>query len=74
MLTSISPLGERARGNRWWQTVWWLVLGAVLGGAALGAALGALGALGLALVGSSGRRRGGLACWPGRVLLPRPGI
>ena len=51
MLTSISPLGERARGNRWWQTVWWLVLGAVLGGAAVGAALGALGQ---ALVGSSG--------------------
>ena len=51
MLTSISPLGERARGNRWWLTVWWLVLGAVLGGAAVGAALGALGQ---ALVGSSG--------------------
>ena len=43
MLTSISPLGERARGNRWWLTVWWLALGAVLGGAAVGAALGALG-------------------------------
>ena len=43
MLTSISPLGERARGNRWWLTVWWLALGAVLGGAAVGAVLGALG-------------------------------
>ena len=43
MLTSISPLGERARGNRWWITVGWLALGAVLGGAAIGAALGALG-------------------------------
>ncbi len=43
MLTSISPLGERTRGNRWWLTVWWLSLGAVLGGAAIGAALGALG-------------------------------
>ena len=43
MLTSISPLGERARGNRWWLTVGWLALGAVLGGAAIGAALGALG-------------------------------
>ena len=43
MLTSISPLGERARGNRWWLTVWWLALGAVLGGAAVGAALGVLG-------------------------------
>ena len=43
MLTSISPLGERARGNRWWLTVWWLSVGAVLGGAALGVALGAAG-------------------------------
>ena len=43
MLTSISPLGERARGNRWWLTVWWLSLGAVLGGAAVGVALGAVG-------------------------------
>ena len=43
MLTSISPLGERARGNRWWLTVGWLSLGAVVGGAAVGAALGAAG-------------------------------
>ena len=43
MLTSISPLGERARGNRWSLTVAWLALGAVLGGAVVGTALGALG-------------------------------
>ena len=43
MLTSISPLGERARGNRWSLTVAWLALGAVLGGAVAGTALGALG-------------------------------
>ena len=43
MLTSISPLGERARGNRWWLTVGWLAVGAVLGGSAVGAGLGALG-------------------------------
>ena len=43
MLTSISPLGERARGNSWSLTVAWLGVGAVGGGAALGAALGALG-------------------------------
>ena len=43
MLTSISPLGERARGNRWWLTVGWLSLGTVLGGSAIGAGLGALG-------------------------------
>ena len=43
MLTSISPLGERARGNRWWLTVGWLSLGAVVGGAVVGVALGAAG-------------------------------
>ncbi len=43
MLTSISPLGERARGNRWWLTVGWLSVGAVLGGAVVGVALGAAG-------------------------------
>ena len=43
MLTSISPLGERARGNRWSLTVLWLGLGAIGGGAAIGAGLGALG-------------------------------
>ncbi|MCY3648388.1 MAG: hypothetical protein OXG40_01515 [Acidimicrobiaceae bacterium] len=48
MLTSISPLGERARGNRWQVTVLWLGLGAVAGGAAVGAALGALGQVSVA--------------------------
>ena len=43
MLTSISPLGERARGNRWSLTVTWLVLGTLVGGAALGTVLGAVG-------------------------------
>ncbi|MCY4621934.1 MAG: hypothetical protein OXD34_08895 [bacterium] len=43
MLTSISPLGERARGNRWSLTVTWLAMGTVVGGASLGAVLGALG-------------------------------
>ena len=55
MLTSISPLGERARGNRWSLTVAWLALGALLGGAAVGAALGALGqALAAARAGAAG--------------------
>ena len=45
MLTSISPLGERARGNRWWFTVAWLTVGTLLGGAAIGAILGTLGRL-----------------------------
>ena len=43
MLTSISPLGERGRGNRWSLTVAWLALGSIFGGAALGAVLGGLG-------------------------------
>ena len=43
MLTSISPLGERARGNRWSLTVTWLLMGTLVGGASLGAVLGALG-------------------------------
>lgn len=55
MLTSISPLGERARGNRWSVTVLWLGLGAVAGGAAVGAALGALGQISVAGVDSNVR-------------------
>jgi MFS family permease len=43
MLSSITPLGERSRGNRWWLTVSAYVLGSVLGGALVGGALGALG-------------------------------
>jgi sulfite exporter TauE/SafE len=45
MLSSIHPLGERARSNRWWLTVSAFVLGATAGGAALGAAAGAVGRL-----------------------------
>lgn len=45
MLTSISPLGERARGNTWWLTLGWLTLGAVSGGAILGGLLGTFGQL-----------------------------
>lgn len=44
MLSSITPLSEKGRGNRYWATVTWFVLGAVLGGATLGAVAG-LGAL-----------------------------
>lgn len=55
MLTSISPLGERARGNRWSLTVGWLISGAVGGGAAVGAALGALGQASVAAAGDGTR-------------------
>lgn len=50
MLTSITPLGERGRGNRWRVTATWLVVGHLVGGAALGGVLGGLGAL-FAIVG-----------------------
>ncbi|MCW2723637.1 MAG: hypothetical protein JWN35_558 [Frankiales bacterium] len=43
MLTSISPLGERARGNRWTITATAYVVGSVLGGATVGGLLGLLG-------------------------------
>ena len=76
MLTSISPLGERARGNRWWLTVAWLTAGAILSAAAVGVVLGALGqALAGAL--NHGARLGVLAAagavagawdWSGRRL------
>lgn len=45
MLASISPLGERARGNRWTVTVAALGTGCAIGGALLGAAAGWLGSL-----------------------------
>ena len=44
MLTSITPLGERGRGNRWWVTTAALILGGLGAGAAVGALAGALGA------------------------------
>jgi MFS family permease len=45
MLGSITPLGERGRGQRWGVTVTAHVLGAVLAGAVLGAVLGGIGAV-----------------------------
>jgi len=49
MLTSISPLGEQGRGNRWSVTVGWLILGGIIGGSVVGAIAGGLGYL---LIGS----------------------
>ena len=43
MLSSITPLGERSRGNRWWLTVTAYLIGATLGGATTGVAFGLLG-------------------------------
>jgi len=45
MLSSITPLGERGRSNRWPLTVSTYIAGSCLGGAALGAVLGATGSL-----------------------------
>jgi len=45
MLTSITPLGERGRGNRWAVTTTAYAAGCLLGGAVTGLALGALGSL-----------------------------
>jgi sulfite exporter TauE/SafE len=53
MLSSIHPLGERARHNRWALTVTAFTLGAVLSGSLMGLVLGAIGA-GTIPVGPSG--------------------
>ncbi len=45
MLSSIHPLGERARHNRWSVTIGAFVVGAVAAGAVVGALLGGVGAL-----------------------------
>src|SRR5687768_16280205 len=45
MLSSITPLGERGRDNRWWLTAAAYITGSIAGGAAMGATLGAFGGL-----------------------------
>ncbi len=45
MLTSITPLGERGKGNRWAVTASAYAAGSVLGGATVGLLLGGLGSL-----------------------------
>ena len=45
MLSSISPLGERARNSRWWLTTTAYLVGSLAGGLALGALASLLGAL-----------------------------
>ena len=45
MLSSITPLGERGRGQRWSVTAGAYVLGSLLGGLVVGALAGALGAV-----------------------------
>jgi MFS family permease len=43
MLSSIHPLGERAKGNRWWVTASSFVAGALAGGLVAGGVAGMLG-------------------------------
>jgi hypothetical protein len=45
MLSSINPLGERARGQKFWLTTTWYVLGSIAGGLLLGSLGGAIGSL-----------------------------
>jgi hypothetical protein len=45
MLTSISPLGERARASRWWVTTTAYVISSTLGGVAAGALVALVGGL-----------------------------
>lgn len=45
MLSSIHPLGERAKGNRWGLTVSAFIVGAAIGGAVMGATFGLAGRL-----------------------------
>ena len=45
MLSSISPLGERARASRWWLTTTAYVVSSLVGGLALGLVAALLGAL-----------------------------
>lgn len=55
MLSTITPIGERGRGNRWGSSASWFIAGATLGGATLGigAALLAAGVAALDLSGDA---------------------
>lgn len=44
MLSTITPMAERARGHRFWVTAAWFVVGATVGGACLGATAAVLAA------------------------------
>lgn len=55
MLSSINPVGERARNQRWGVTATFYVLGSLAGGGLAGGALGAVGALALGWTATSAR-------------------
>jgi hypothetical protein len=58
MLSSITPLGERGRHNRWWLTAVAFIIGSVAGGALMGAVLGAVGWLVRSAVSGTDRSHG----------------
>lgn len=68
MLSTITPIGERGRNNRYGLTAAWFIAGAVLGGATLGAATAALAAL-VGAADLSGDARVGIAALLGTVTI-----
>lgn len=60
MLSTITPIGERGRNNRYYATAAWFVAGAILGGATLGAGA-ALLAAGVDALDLSGEALAGIA-------------
>ena len=71
MLASISPLGERARGQHWWLTAAWYLVASVAGGATTGVLAGGLGRLLRMAATPSGASEFGLAavvCLAGATL------
>lgn len=60
MLSTITPIAERARGHRYGRSAAWFLLGATIGGATLGTAMG-LGALLSRAAGLAGTPRTGLS-------------
>jgi hypothetical protein len=61
MLSTITPLAERARGHRWGRTASWFVAGSVVGGATLGLCVAGLTA-GVGRLGLPGTTSAAVAC------------
>lgn len=68
MLSTITPIGERGRSNRYYGTAAWFIAGAVLGGATLGLGAAALAA-GVAALDLSGGARLGIVAVLGALAI-----
>jgi hypothetical protein len=68
MLSTITPIGERGRGNRYAASAAWFVAGAVLGGATLGAGAAVLAA-GVGGLDLSGEALAGVAATLGAITI-----